>query len=129
MTSWSDIIKYTNQTAKTSDPFITITKNKALSFSSGFVRKNAELLATKSHLVLSYSKANNAIVIEFTANKKLAGILKITKNSGSGGYSVAIRSFINTMNIDPQKIVGRRYTPVLEKIPNYGEVHVIYLEK
>jgi hypothetical protein len=95
-------------------------------FSSGFIQSLGENY--KSHLLLSYSRKNNAIIFEFTDNFELPGIVKISRPVKINTALVALQTFINQFNLDASMIRGD-YIPVYQKIAENKSAWVIYLDK
>jgi len=120
--NWDDIEVFTSKGARLKDARITITENCGLVFNAGFCHRAA--VNERSHVVVSYSPQNKAIVFQFTSDGNAAGALKLLHSSGSASFGS--RSFFSYYFLDPNKVAGR-YEPVKKKIPKIGDGWVINL--
>lgn len=82
-------------------------------------------LEGQTHVILSYSKKNSAIVFEFTDDPSEDGTIKITRR---GNVNFAARSFFNWNFIDISVAKGK-YIPKLVNIPKKGNCWMIQLLK
>ena len=121
---WTDLDKFkdvgTRLPSKT--PTIRLNKNRSFAFSKSFQRAAEDQL--KEYVIFSYSKSNKAIVLEFTEDNNVPGVVKLS--GGSSTKYVAARSFFNYYQLDAEKYQGR-YTPELIEIPGKGKLWVIFL--
>ena len=122
--NWDDLEVFTSKGAKLKDARITITENCAFMLNAGFCHR-ADVIE-KSHVVVSYSPQNKAIVFQFTSDGSAVGALKLIQRSG--GASFGSRSFFSYYFLDPNEVAGK-YEPVKKKIPNLGETWIINLDE
>jgi len=135
---WSDIVVFQGFKKKEGEciPLVRITKRYALVLSANFVRKNKQKFEEKTHLRMSYSKSNNAIIfkiIEEANNTKRSsdGKMKISRigkrsENSEGNLSVYMESFMKSNEIDLNKSIGK-YTAEISEILG-EEAFVIYLD-
>ena len=127
--SW-DIDWFLDRGARISNPFITITGNGTFLFSSGFVHEaGLESLGTQPYVRFSYYEPENAIIFDFTEDKKAEGVytLVLRGKSGKSG-SVTCRALFKKKNLDPEQLAGR-YAPEKKRIARAGEFWFIDLDK
>lgn len=135
---WDDLKDFSQPYPRTSDPYITITKEQLISLSAGFMRQAKYQIANNTHVVLAYSELNNAIIFNFTSDLvKFPGALKLSIKNQEVKFSnsadcrqgrIAAKSFLRHYNIDPNISVGR-YKSKVEIIPKRGECWVVYLDE
>lgn len=121
--NWDDLEVFTSKGAKIKDARITILDTSSFLFNAGFCHKAS--VADNSHVIVSYSPQNKAIVFQFTSDSKAAGALKLIQRSG--GASFGSRSFFNYYFLAPKVIAGR-YQPVKKKLPKIGDAWIISLD-
>lgn len=121
-TDWGDLELFQNSGAKTGTPYITITTFKTLNLSAGFVHDAKEQMQDKKYVELRYSKAKNAIVLNFVDIASRTSF-KLTKALHTSNFSISATSFFNHYNITEQG----RFEAKLENIPKMGQTWVIYL--
>tara|TARA_B100001996_G_C18572743_1_gene559075 strand:+ start:473 stop:892 length:420 start_codon:yes stop_codon:yes gene_type:complete len=120
---------FTQVGSKIGEPYITITKRKTLSLSSGFLHHAKKQMANCDYVIMRFSKKKNAIVLDFKDDSALQGAVKITLKTGqTSNCSIAAISFFNYFMIDIQEIIGR-HKAKLQCVPELGEKWVVYLEK
>ncbi|MDD5039158.1 MAG: hypothetical protein PHN78_07575 [Dehalococcoidales bacterium] len=122
--NWDDVEVFTSKGAKLKDARIAITENCAFVLNAGFCHRAD--ITEKSHVVVSYSPQNKAIIFQFTSDGNAIGALKLMQRSG--GASFGSRSFFSYYFLDPNQSAGR-YEPVKKKIPKIGEAWVINLDE
>ena len=122
---WSDLERFTKKGARIGKAFITISKRGTLTLSSGFIHNAKIQLCKKTHVLLSYSRSQKAIVINFTDDETEAGAIKMTLRTNA---LLAVRSFLNYHHLDFSNIAGK-YLPKLETIPKSGSCWIIYLNQ
>lgn len=128
---WGDLEDFRQTRTRMTGPIITISENRIITLSVGFLRNAKEQLSGNTHTILSYSRARNAIVFRFVPDENLPGAIKIsirdiTTNSSSG--NLAAKSFFAFYSIDVDKYTGR-YTAKLENIPGREPSWVLYLNE
>ena len=122
--SWEDLETFTSKGARIKDAKITIIETSSMLLNAGFCHKAS--IAEKSHVIVSYSPQNKAIVFQFTSDANALGALKLIQRSG--GASFGSRSFFNYYFLNPKKLAGR-YEPIKRKLPKIGDAWIIYLDK
>jgi len=121
--TWDDIQVFTAKGARIGEPKVTILETAQILFNAAFV--HLADISKKTHVVLGYSAANRAIIVQFTSDEQAPGALKIVKRSG--GASVGTRSFFNFYFLKPRGLAGH-YSPKKERIPRIGDAWVIMLD-
>jgi hypothetical protein len=121
--NWDDLEVFTSKGAKLKDARITITENCTFVLNAGFCHR-ADVIE-KTHVVVSYSPQNKAVVFQFTSDSNAVGALKLIQRSG--GASFGSRSFFSYYFLDPNQVAGR-YEPAKKRIPKIGDGWVINLE-
>lgn len=114
-------------------PYIRITRQKLITFSSGFINENKDIFDSCNFVKLAFSEKANAILIFFTDKEEKFKTLKITKTNKNQSYfrwSFTIASFLKKFKIN---IKNLHLTGVysIEKInhPNEKYCFVINLNK
>lgn len=123
--SWSDLDAFTYTGVRLGEPVVTISARNTMTLTSGFLQLAKSQLNAMTHVLFSFSKSENAIVIDFTNNSSKPGALKMTKR---GNVSIAARSFFNWLQLDSDKVKGK-YIAKLEHIPDRGKFWVVYLSE
>ena len=121
---WDDVVTFESAGMKKGDSFVSISRSYAITLSACFTRKSDKSIKYATHIVLSYSKTNNAIIFNFTNDGDLPGAYKITKGVN---LSIAARSFFNYFDLDATTYAGR-YVPEEQDIPKTGKRWVIFLD-
>ncbi len=121
----SDLAVFKGARTKTTGPYITISTRKTFTLSVGLLRHANPEISAKTHAMLSFSKANNAIVFNFIATEDSPGAIKI---SFRGNATLAARSFFDYYAIDIDKYTGK-YLARFENIPSLGRFWVLYLDE
>lgn len=122
-----DIEWFVGRGGRFGDPYITIIDRGTFLFSSGFVNKAG--LEDKTYVRLSYYKPKNAIVFDFTEDKKVDGVYKLViRGEKAKSGSVTCRSFFKKFDLDPENL-SSRYTPEQQKITRAGVFWFIDLNK
>ena len=124
---WGDLEVFESVGVRVGRPHVGIHPNGVVTFNTGFVREAKEQIGEKQYVQIYYSKANSAMVLEFTADDSLPGAMKMTGKEKAGA-SIGAKSFFNFYQIDIDEVKGR-YIPELAAIPGKGELWVIYLGK
>ncbi len=130
-TEWGDLEDFFQTRTKMTGPVITISSNRIITLSVGFLRNAKAQIAGNTHVTLSYSRAKNAIVFKFISDESLPGAVKMSirdTNVNSSNANLAARSFFTFYEIDVEKHAGR-YTAKLEEIPGRGLSWVLYLNE
>ena len=123
--SWGDLEAFKRVGARLGKPLVTISPRLAFIFNSSFLSEARDALKNKTHVVLYFSRSNNAIVLEFTDKKDADGAIKL---SIRGNMSIAAKSFCNYYKLSADEINGR-YQPELRHLPHKGYAWVIFLNK
>ncbi len=121
--NWDDLEVFTSKGARLKYARITILETSIILLNAGFYHKAK--VADKSHIILSFSPQNRAMVFQFTSDAKAAGALAIIKRSG--GAQLGSRSFFTYYLLNPKDLAGR-YEPVKKKLPKIGDAWVIRLD-
>lgn len=106
-------------------PMVYIGKAKSLVFREENIETYKGVFKKYSHVFLSYSRKNNAIVMEFTNNGSGDSTYKLSLSSY--GFVTTCVSFFKYFDIDTVKY-GGRYVVKLEKMSPDKSVWVIYLK-
>lgn len=122
---WSDLEVFRHTGAKFGVPFVNISEKKTIKLSSGFIHHAKKQIAGMTHVILNFSRANNAIVFKFTEKNGIPGETKISVRAGS---IISAKPFFNYYLIDTKKYAGK-HIAVLEDIPGIGESWIVYLDK
>ncbi len=122
---WLDLDRFVNKGSRFGNPFVTISDRGTITLNSGFLHNAREQTENKSHALFSFSKYQNAIVVDFTDKKDEPGAIKMTVRTTA---LLAARSFFSCYHLDPKTLAGR-YVPRLEAIPKLGKCWVIYLNQ
>lgn len=122
---WGDLETFVNVGAKLSTATITINPNQTFTLNAGFVHQAQKQIENNSHVILSYSRHNNAIVFEFTSKSNNKGTIKMTRQAN---ISIAARSFFNYYQLNVDDFKGK-FTPEMLEIPKKGNCWVIFLNK
>jgi hypothetical protein len=123
---WGDLETFEALGFKLGRPEITISASaKTFTMSSGFVHRAKKQIANNTHVVLSFSKQNEAIVFEFIDRPDAPGAIKMTKGAN---ISISGTSFFNYNSLNPSDIKGK-YSPELHNIPKKGNCWIIFLRK
>jgi len=121
--TWADLEEFTQKGAKSSTIRATITPKFTTILSSGLIRKMGKVFENNSHVVLHYSKANKAIVMEFTTDSNRKGALKLIKNHNC---AISFNGFLKHYNLANTSVQGS-YQPELINIPGMGNQWTIFL--
>lgn len=127
---WGDLEIFLQTRTKAVGPLITISNNKIITLSVGFLRHAKSQVADNTYVILSFSRTKNAIVFKFIPDDNSPGAIKMSirdKNVNSGA-NLAAKSFFAFYEIEVEKYVGR-YTAKLEEIPGRGPSWVVYLNE
>ncbi|HCT84071.1 MAG TPA: hypothetical protein DF296_02610 [Candidatus Margulisbacteria bacterium] len=122
---WDDLVTFESSGIKKGEIFVSISKSHAITLSASFARKADKNIKFATHIVLSYSKNNNALILNFTNDGDTPGSYKITKGVN---LSVAARSFFSFFDLDINQYAGR-YLPEEMDIPRVGKRWGIFLNK
>lgn len=126
--NWDDLERFEQTGSRISTPYISISRRKTISLSSGFIHHAKEQMNGKTHVVIFYSKYNNCIVFKFTDDENENGAIKVTIKDGSkSNCSIAVKSFLNYYNMDVDSLAGR-YTAFISDIPNLGKLWAVCLK-
>ncbi len=123
--NWDDLETFKSVGGRLDQGWVTVSERGSLVLSVGFAH-TAKLRDQFTHAILSYSGANNAIVVEFTADADAAGALKLTK--GGNYVTITGTSFWEYFGLNLKNFLGR-YIPTKMKIPKRGSVWVISLNE
>ncbi len=119
---------FTHVGAKIGEAYVTITKRKTLSLSSGFLHQAKGQMDGCHYVVMQFARKKNAIVLDFKKDDASPGAAKITLKTGQqSNCSIAAIAFFNYFMIDMEGVVGR-HKAKLEEIPTLGKKWVVYLK-
>jgi|HubBroStandDraft_2_1064218.scaffolds.fasta_scaffold74134_1 hypothetical protein len=124
MQEWNDLVFFdkknaTRSSEKTITLYLTTAKTVNMAFNSSMAKSIEE-----EYMNIAYSKQRNAIVI-FFSNEEGPNSYKLMKRSR--GCTIPIQKFLNSFNLDKQKIIGK-YKP-LEDIINDKFAWIINLRQ
>lgn len=112
MKNWKKIVDEAqmnrNTRTRRSGKTLGITKSGNLTMSSAL---REHLLATNpgiTHARPGYHPGEKILMVEFLTTGKMEGARKVSNlKSGKGTSSLAVKSFLNQVGLDPKKIAGR----------------------
>lgn len=122
---WDDLETFEDVGLRLGKPYVAIDAIGIFRLNSSFKHHARVLLKGQTHIKLSYSKKNQAIVFEFTDDANERGAIKMT---GRGNISISARSFFSYHGLIPADLKGR-YVPQLLKVPKKGNCWVVFHEK
>ena len=127
--NWNDLDDFSHTVPRTTDPYISVTNRQLITLSAGFIRHAKEQISTNTHVILSFSKSNNAIVFKFISDTSKRGAMKLSIRDRDGNItadvdqgsqaSIAAKKFFGYYGVDPVSNAGR-YMARLEIIPERG---------
>ena len=122
---WTDLEQFRNVGGRQGIPTVNISERLGMIFNSAFIQEAGKELSTNTHILLSYSKNSNAIVLDFTTDAKAPGAIKMTRGKN---ISIAAKSFCNHYRFTAKQVQGH-YTPMKHQITGRGTAWVIDLSR
>ena len=106
-----------NTRARKGGKTMSITKSGSLTLSSALRGHLVQTNPDITHARPGHHPGEKLFMVEFLTNGKMEGARKISNlKSGKGTSSLAIRSFLNQVGLDPKKIAGRYPAEPIEEL-------------
>lgn len=122
---FEDLEEFYFPRSRTTFPIIKISGTGVITLTAGFLNHGKDQVLNNTHVILFFSKMENAIVFKFTSDESIINSIKmrvITRNN----FSFSAKFMFTYYKIYIGKPL-KKYIAKLETIPKIGKCWVVYL--